>query len=125
MASGNRVVIVNPVTLEDISPAIEETQQEILAELQESIAKNSLSFGTKRVTMNGSGVGVGPDQPCRTCVVSHTNTTTYVGSTEEGTPDALSFLLPTDTYLEIPVRNLNKLSFFGTAAEFVHILWRD
>ena len=125
MASGNRVVIVDPQTLQDLQPANEVTQQEILAELKESITKNSLGFGTKRVTLNGSGVGVGPDQPCRTCVVSHTNTTMYVGSTEEGTPDALSFLLPTDTYLEIPVRNLNKLSFFGIAGEFVHIMWRD
>ncbi len=125
MPSGNRVILTDPQTLADIAPAVEETQQGILAELQESVAKNSLNFGTKRVTLNGSGVGAGPDQPCRTCIVSHTNTTTYVGSASEGTPDALSFLLPKDTYLEIPVRNLNKLSFFGTAGEFVHILWRD
>ena len=121
----DRVTIVNPRTDTDLHPNEEGTQQEILAEAKESIAKNSLNWGTVRVTLQGDGVGVGPDQPCRTCVVSHTNTTTYVGSTEEGTPDALSFLLPTDTYLEIPVRNLNKLSFFGTAAEYVHIMWRD
>ena len=119
------VYIVDPQTNHDISPSIEETQQEILAELQGSVAKNSLNFGTVRVTLNGSGVAVGPDQPCRTCVVSHTNTTTYVGSTDEGIPDALSFLLATDTPLEIPVRNLNKISFFGTAGEFVHLMWRD
>lgn len=110
---------------ERINPATEEKQQEMLAEAKESIAKNSLNWGTRRVTIQGNQVSVGPDQPCRTCVVSHTNATVYVGSTDEGTPNAASFLLPTDTYLEIPIRNLNKLSFFGTAGEFVHILWRD
>ncbi len=108
-----------------INPATEDRQLEIVNQLDQSIAKNSLRWGTKRVTIQGNSVGVGPDQPCRTCVVSHGNTTTYVGSTDEGTPDALSFLLPTKTYLEIPIRNLNKLSFFGTAGEFVHLMWRD
>jgi len=111
-----------------IDPATEDLQRDIKTELQKSTASNSLNWGTKRVTIQGNGVGVGPNQPCRTCVISHTVTDTspvYVGSTDEGTPDALSFLLPTDTYLEIPVRNTNKLSFFGIAGEFVHILWRD
>ena len=112
-------------TRERIDPATEERQQLLLEEVVESTSKNSLNWGTKRVTIQGNGMIVGPDQPCRTCVVSHTNTTTYVGSTDEGTPSAFSFLLPTDTYLEIPVRNLNKLSFFGTAGEFVYVLWRD
>ncbi len=125
MASGNRVILTDPKTLADINPAIEETQQELLAEVQESTSKNSLVWGTKRVTIQGDSIGTGPDQSCRTCVVSHTNTTVYVGSSDDGVPSALSFLLPTDTYLEIPVRNLNKLRFFGTAGEFVHILWRD
>ncbi len=110
---------------ERINPATREVQDEILNEIKESIAKNSLNWGTQRITIQGNGVGVGEDQPCRTCVVSHANTTTYVGSTEEGTPDASSFLLPTKTYLEIPVRNTNKLSFFGTAGEYVYVLWRD
>lgn len=108
-----------------INPATEETLQELKDIGAQSVATNSLHWGTKRVTIQGNSIGVGPDQPCRTCVISHTNTTVYVGSTEEGAPDATSFLLPTDTYLEIPVRNLNKLSFFGTADEFIHILWRD
>ena len=109
-----------------IDPATEDLQRDIKTELQKSTASNSLNWGTKRVTIQGDGVAVGPDQPCRTCIISHTHTTIYVGSTDEGTPDALSFLLPTDTYLEIPIKNLNKLSFFGTVAgEFVHLLWRD
>ncbi len=108
-----------------IDPATEDKQREIVNHLAQSIVKNSLNWGTKRVTIQGDGTIVGPDQPCRTCVVSHGNTTTYVGATAEGTPDATSFLLPTKTYLEIPVRNVNKLSFFGTAGEFIHILWRD
>ncbi len=118
-------VFISDKNRERIDPAIKSLQQDIKTELQKSIASSSLNFGTKRVTIQGDGVGVGPNQPCRTCIISHTNTTTYVGSTDEGTPDATSFLLPTDTYLEIPVRNVNKLSFFGTAGEFVHILWRD
>ena len=109
-----------------IDPATEDLQRDIKTELQKSTASNSLNWGTKRVTIQGDGVAVGPDQPCRTCIISHTNATIYVGSTDEGTPDTLSFLLPTDTYLEIPIKNLNKLSFFGiVAGEFVHILWRD
>lgn len=119
------IYIADPGTHKDIVPAIEETQQEILAELQESASKNSLNFGTKRVTLQGDGVGAGPDQPCRTCLVSHTNTTTYMGSANEGTPDASSFLMPTDIVIEVPVRNLNKLSFFGTAGEHIHLLWRN
>ena len=123
--SGNRVFIVDPQTDKDIAVASEETLAELRDEVIQSVDKNSLNFGTQRLTIQGNGVAVGLDQPCRTCVVSHTNTTVYVGSTDEGTPDATSFLLPTDTYLEIPVRNVNKLAFFGTAGEFIHVLWRD
>ena len=110
---------------ERVDPATEDLQRETINQLDQSVAKNSLNWGTQRITIQGDDVGVGEDQPCRTCIVSHANTTTYVGSTDEGTPDALSFLLPTKTYLEIPVRNTNKLSFFGTPGESVYILWRD
>lgn len=110
---------------ERINPATEEKQTLLVNSAESSLSKNSLHWGTKRVTIQGNSIGIGPDQPCRTCVISHTNTTVYVGSTEEGAPDATSFLLPTDSYFEIPVRNLNKLSFFGTAGEFIHIMWRD
>ena len=110
---------------ERINPASQERQQLLLEEVVQSKDKNSLNFGTQRVTLQGSGIGVGGDQPCRTCLVSHSNTTTYVGSTADGDPDALDFLIPKDVVVEIPVRNVNKLSFFGTAGEYIYVLWRD
>ena len=122
---GNHDVYVSNEDGYRINPATEEKQTEIAAHLQESVASNSLNWGTQRITIQGDGVAVGEDRPCRTCVISHSNTTVYVGSTDEGTPDAGSFLVPKDTYLEIPVRNTNKLSFFGTAGEYVYVLWRD
>ncbi len=109
-----------------VNPAIEENQTLIVNELAESTAKNSLNFGTEQVTLGGTGLAVGGDQVCRTALVTHINSNaTYVGNTADGDASATSFLLAADVTVEIPVRNTNKLSFFGTAADTVHILWRD
>ncbi|MBW8002556.1 MAG: hypothetical protein FVQ80_11120 [Planctomycetes bacterium] len=109
-----------------INPALEENQVLIVNELAESTAKNSLSFGTEQVTLDGGGLAVGGNQVCRTALVTHTNSNaTYVGNTADGDADATSFLLPADEIVPIPIRNTDKLSFFGTVADTVHILWRD
>lgn len=108
-----------------INPATEENQTLLLNEALESTAKNSLSFGTELITF-GAVALTAADQPCRTCLVSHSNSNaTYVENAGTGDADTSSFLVPADVILELPVRNTNKLSFFGTAGDAVSILWRD
>jgi len=109
-----------------IDPATENNQREIVNELKQSVATNSLNFGTQKLTIGGDKLATGSDQMCRMCYISHTNSNaTYVENAESGDADAASFLLPADVILELPIRNVNKLSFYGTAADTIHILWRD
>ncbi len=119
------VYVNDPNTKERISPATEETLFALVNEALESTAKNSLDFGTELITLGGVAI-TASDQPCRTCLVSHANSNaTYVENSGDGDADVSSFLIPPNVILEIPVRNTNKLSFFGTAADAVSILWRD
>ncbi len=108
-----------------INPATEEKQSLLLNEVVQSVSRNSLDFGTEKITLGAVAITAG-DQPCRTCLVSHSNSNaTYMGNSADGAASANSFLLPADIVVEVPVRNTNKLSFFGTAADTVTILWRD
>ncbi len=108
-----------------INPAIAENQSLLLNEVVQSTSKNSLDFGTEKITLGGAAVPA-KDQPCRTCYVSHANSNaTYVENSGIRNADASSFLLPANVVVEMPIRNTNKLSFFGTSADAVHILWRD
>lgn len=119
------VYVNDPNTKERIVPATEDTLLVILNETLESTAKNSLDFGIELIALGGAAV-TASDQPCRTCLVSHSNSNaTYVENSGDGDADVSSFLIPPNVILEIPVRNTNKLSFFGTAADAVSILWRD
>lgn len=108
-----------------VNPAIEENQQLIVNELAESTAKNSLDFGTEAITLGAGVAATAGDQPCRTALVIHTGTDLHVGNSANGDADATGFLIPPDVLVPIPVRNTNKLSFFSTASNTVHILWRD
>lgn len=119
------VYVVDPLTGERIKPSTETSQVELLNEVKESTSKNSLDFGTEKITFGATAI-TASDHPCRTALVSHANSNaTYMENSGTGDADASSFLVPANVILEIPVRNTNKLSFFGTAADAVHILWRD
>ncbi len=106
-----------------INPATQEDAALLLNEAVQSKDKNSLDFGTQSITLVGAAVTAG-DNPCRTCLVTHSDSGVYVGNIADGSADTSSFLIPPDIVVEIPVRNTNKLSFFASSAT-VFILWRD
>lgn len=119
------VYVNDPNTRARVNPATQESLVDLLNETKESTAKNSLTFGTQLITLSAVAVTAG-NQLCRTALVSHSNSNaTYVENAGTKDADALSFLIPPNVILEIPVRNTNKLSFFGAAADEVSIIWRD
>jgi hypothetical protein len=120
------VHVVEPVTGERISPATEGNLTDLVNETKESVSKNSLNFGTQRLTIDANGVAVGANQACREVWISfQTTNDVHLAVQESGDADANDFLLPPNVIIPVPARNTSKIRIFGTAADFVYLMWRD
>jgi len=89
-----------------------------------TVAENSCSGGIfiGTIPTPASAITV-DDQPCRSCLVRHfSGTATFVDIQKVADP-ATAWPLGTLIH-SIPVRNLNQLSFIGTAGDKVQIMWR-
>jgi len=81
------------------------------------------SFGVEVITLDGSGLGQGSDQPCREVTVwPEASKSIKIG---ESTSAANGGPVLIADYLIIPIENTNKLHFKGTSGDKVYLLWRS
>jgi hypothetical protein len=88
------------------------------------IIGNSDGGGTQKLTI-AANVAVGTDQACRSCLLMTAGTDVYVTLADEAA-DVNDFLLLSEAYLPMPIKNLNQLRFYGvTDGIIIHVLWRS
>lgn len=81
-------------------------------------------FGVEVITLDGSGLGRGADQPCRELYVwPETGKAMRMG--ESALAAASGVVLPEAHPVQIPLSNTNKLYFDGTTGDYVYIIWRS
>lgn len=96
-----------------------------------SLDRNSVSGSAKTVTIpagtkirGGSGTDGSGSVPCRSCLIkvgaASVGVYMQIGATAANTDWPLS-----TTAIPVPIDDLNKLYFLGTAADKVHILYRS
>jgi hypothetical protein len=90
------------------------------------LTKNSDGWGFTKITIPSGPTAKRPDsKSILSCKVFHfSGTATFVDST---TATTASIPLPTTpaTALTLPIKNLNEMSFIGTANDVVGIIWRQ
>lgn len=89
------------------------------------LTKNSDTGGFVSVTIAATPADITPDsQPCLSCLVQQkSGTQAYMNIRAEASAD--TWKLSSTSPIPVPVRNLNQLHFFGTAADVIQILWRN
>ncbi len=111
----------------DINPATVENQELLVTEALKSTAINSSTFGTEKITLDGSGLGVvSVPTVCRECFISfQASNDVHLAIQNSGDADADDFLLPPDVIFPVPIRNTSQIRLFGTAGDLIYIMWRD
>ena len=63
--------------------------------------------------------------PCRSCLVQQQSGTQVYLDIETAAAAATGWKLSATSALPIPIDDVQKLHFFGTAGDVIQILWRD
>jgi hypothetical protein len=88
---------------------------------------NSITGGVIIITIPNPAEDIQHDesQPCRSCLVQQQSGTQVYLDIETEAAAATGWKLSATSALPIPIDDVQKLHFFGTAGDIVQILWRD
>jgi hypothetical protein len=64
-------------------------------------------------------------QPCRSCLVQQQSGTGVYMNIETAAAAATGWKLSSTVPIAVPIDDVQKLHFFGTAADVVQIIWRN
>jgi len=90
-----------------------------------NLSTNSESSGVVLVTVANPAVDVTPSsQVCKSCLIQQVSgTQAYLNIDAAATSS--TWKLSSTGPISIPINNLNRLHFIGTAADVIQVLWRD
>lgn len=89
------------------------------------LTQNSNTGGVAIVTIADPAADISPDaQPCLSCLVlQQSGTQAYMNIGTPATAET-GWKLSSTMTIPVPITNLDKLHFFGTAGDVVQIVWR-
>ena len=112
---------------ERIDPSTEDVQRLLVDAIGKLISNHSENWGTVNLVIPTGTTIVGPNQFCKEVWVSFDSTNSvYISiNTEDRDATAVDLKIPEDNVLKIPVANVNQIHFKGSAADIIHLMWRD